>query len=237
MKKWIDEVLFEVEKLSKFEREKFLKNELLNLYKILEYFVEPTVIDNLLREKSIPIPKKNFVVVGFCDIRGFTSFSEKNPPKIVFEILNNVAQITEDIVEKYSAVVDKYIGDSSMILWHNIGDFDFSYKLNVVKATIELTRKLNNVLNKYNLGVGTAINCGESLLGFVGSKHMLDFTVIGDVVNVASRLQAEARKGEIILPLDFKEAVKALELNYSEQEFYLKGKTTSVQALIVTVNY
>jgi adenylate cyclase len=137
--------------------------------------------------------------VLFADLRGFTSLSEKSEPQAVSALLRRFYACAEDVLFP-EAIIDKLIGDEVMALY-----LPMYGRLEAPAAImLEQARKL---LRRVGYGtregpfaeVGIGLDLGEAFVGNVGERSLFDFTAIGDVVNVASRLQGEARGGEIVL--------------------------------------
>lgn len=144
------------------------------------------------------------VTVLFADIRGFTPLSERLPPEEVVEMLNETLAEMTTVIFKYEGTIDKFIGDCIMAVF----GAPIAHRDDVsraLKAAIEIQEGLikDNVerirRRKEPIMVGIGINVGEVVVGNIGSKERLDYTVIGDSVNLASRLQEFARGGEIII--------------------------------------
>ena len=139
--------------------------------------------------------KRADVSVLFVDIRGFTSISEKLPPEEVIEILNEYIATIEPIVRKYDGVVNKFIGDAIMAIFGEpIVRQEHAKNAvlcadEILQAMSEFQAKLLNQ-GKPKIEVGLSINSGEVFIGNIGSSERLEYTVIGDVVNTASRIEA-----------------------------------------------
>jgi two-component system sensor histidine kinase ChiS len=121
--------------------------------------------------------------VLFTDIRGFTSLSESQSPETVFASLNSVFDIIVPVISSHNGVVDKFIGDAVMALFQSPKD--------ATLAGIEIVQKVEQIQTPMGaLRVGVGINSGDLILGTVGNFNRIQTTVIGDVVNVASRIEA-----------------------------------------------
>jgi class 3 adenylate cyclase len=121
--------------------------------------------------------------VLFTDIRGFTSLSESQQPEKVFESLNKVFDIVVPVISAHNGVIDKFIGDAVMALFQSPKDATLA-GIDIVQKVAELETPMGV------LRVGVGINSGELILGTVGNFNRIQTTVIGDVVNVASRIEA-----------------------------------------------
>ncbi len=139
------------------------------------------------------------VTVLFSDIRNFTGLSEKNSPEQVFALLNEFFGGVEPIIRANHGRVDKFIGDAVMAVFHH--SEPEHHTLSAVKAAFairQLVDELGNsrrLMGKAGINVGVGISTGTVLLGDVGSSRRKDLTVIGDEVNLASRLETASKKG------------------------------------------
>jgi len=167
------------------------------------------------------VEKKNISVL-FSDIRGFTSYSESNSPDTVIKNLNRILQIQADIVAKHNGDIDKFVGDELMAI------FDEEY--NAVIAGYEMITsiiKLNRE-NNLNLYVGIGINTGEVIAGNIGSSHRLEYAVIGDTVNLASRLCGIAKPSMLLISETTYEKVKDNVRAKFIADQKIKGKSANI---------
>lgn len=143
------------------------------------------------------------VSVIFTDIRGYTEFSERVPPEIVIEALNQYFDVQTDIVNEFKGDVDKFIGDALVAVFD--GE---DMEARAVQCGVAITAAMNGLLQKYpeyNLHVGIGIASGEVVVGAMGAKDRMDFTVLGSTVNLSARLCSKAEPGQVLLD----EATKA----------------------------
>jgi adenylate cyclase len=138
------------------------------------------------------------VVIFFSDIRGFTSFSEKRSPEEVVEMLNEYFGCMVKIINSHGGVVDKFIGDAIMAVW---GAPQSSPKdaHNAVKACLEMRKALES-LNETRIArgqppisIGMGLHAGKAISGTIGSDERMEYTVIGNTVNTASRVEASTK--------------------------------------------
>jgi adenylate cyclase len=140
----------------------------------------------------------------FADIRGFSRIAERERPEKIVRLLNRFFSEMTEIVFAHGGTLDKYIGDEIMSLFGapTVTPDDAS---NAVSAAIEMQKRLIelNVELKTDgfeqIGVGIGLHTGEAIVGYVGSERRSEYTAIGDTVNLASRLQANALAGQILL--------------------------------------
>ena len=169
-------------------------------------YVSNQIVDQLLENEDLLSlgGKEQDATILFSDIRGFTSLSEKMTPNEVVETLNDYFNQMIEIIFKYNGILDKIIGDELMVIYgvpkSNIQDSE-----NAVLTAIEMQEKLiafnqDRCINlKKPIKVGIGINSGSVISGNIGSTDQMDFTVIGDSVNLASRLCSYADAGQIII--------------------------------------
>jgi adenylate cyclase len=166
---------------------------------ILGQYVSPAMLSHVLENSKeeylkAEVGSKEYLTVFFSDIRGFTSISEKYPVEKVVETLNAYLSTMVDIIFENTGTLDKFIGDAIVAFWGAPIRFeDHPYK--AVFSALEMIRALNH-LNEENtkkglpeLKIGIGIHSDQVILGNIGSRKKLDYTVIGDGVNLTSRLE------------------------------------------------
>ena len=205
-------------------------------------YVSKQVVDNLLEDDT----KLNLggeereVTILFTDIRGFTSMSENMKPEEVVTTLNEYFSEMIDIVFKYNGTLDKIIGDELMVVFGAplAAEDDTERALNTAVEMQNKIKELNNIRKKRKekpVLVGAGINKGYVVSGNIGSRDMMDYTVIGDTVNLGSRLCSAAGPGEIIVS---KEVIKNQDEHFNFEELVpinVKGKKDKIN--IFKVNY
>ena len=138
--------------------------------------------------------KRAELSILFADIRGFTSISEKLSPEEVTGILNEYFSEMEPIISKYKGVLNKFIGDAVLVIF---GDpiYDKDHALNAVNCANSMLKRVKYLQEKWlaegkpKIEIGVGINTGEAFVGNIGSQNRLEYTVIGDAVNLASRIE------------------------------------------------
>lgn len=175
----------------------------------LQRFLPPHVVEEMVGGKGRVIQKGGQELeasVVFCDIRGFTSLSEASNAQEVVDLLNEYFERLVEVVFRRHGVLDKFIGDALMASWGTIGDEDVETStFNCVAAAIEFRdeiRELNEEraaagLSPIMMGVG--VNTGGLVAGYMGSRRRLEFTVIGDTVNTASRVCGIADGDQVLI--------------------------------------
>jgi adenylate cyclase len=149
--------------------------------------------------------EKRRATMLFCDIRGYTAFAERHDPEAVVEVLNLYFQQQADIVAKHHGDVDKFVGDQIVAVFQ-----DQEMERNAVRCALEIqsaTDELGRQHPDWDLEVGIGISTGEVIMGAMGSKNRMDFTVVGDNVNLAARLCSHAAPGQTLLTQSTYEAI------------------------------
>lgn len=191
-------------------------------------YVSKNVMDHVMKMPDLHGIDKE-VSVLFADVRGFTKMSEKMRPREVVDMLNKYLGGMADIVLKHDGTLDKYMGDCIMAFW-NAPVNQKDYLLKAIKCGLEMQKVVDKIKKVYHqkVGVGVGINSGEAIVGNMGSKDRLEYTVIGDTVNLASRLCGLAGSGKVLISKDvylkIKNKVKAKKLG----EFKVKGKVKKI---------
>ena len=168
-------------------------------------YVSREVVQRLLsrsgRTHKLDGERKTCTVL-FADIRGFTGLSERVSLEQLHEVLNEYFRLMIDHVSAHDGVIDKFIGDKIMAVFSG---GDGSGAISACRAAVQI-RDAITALNQQRLAsdgepieVGIGVNTGEVVMGTVGSEERMSFTVIGDSVNVADRLQSIAAAGEVIV--------------------------------------
>lgn len=141
--------------------------------------------------------ERRSATILFCDIRGYTAFAEAQPPETVVEVLNFYFQHLGDIVAAHGGDIDKFVGDQILAVF--LGE---DMAVRAVRCALELQRKMTELAGErpdWSLGVGIGVNTGDVTLGAMGSTQRMDFTVLGDPVNLAARLCDRAESGQTLI--------------------------------------
>jgi adenylate cyclase len=141
--------------------------------------------------------ERRLVTMVFCDIRGYTAFAERHDPEIVVEVLNLYFQNLSELVVGHGGDIDKYVGDQIVAVFQ--GE---QMVTNAVRCALAMQRKMAVLAGEHpdwHLAVGIGINTGEVIMGAMGSRERMDYTVLGDHVNLAARLCAQAGPGQTLL--------------------------------------
>ncbi len=187
---------------------------------ILGQYVSPAMLSDVLDKNKddylkAEIGTKEVLTMFFSDIRGFTSISEKYSEEKVVEVLNSYLSGMVDIIFNNQGTLDKFIGDAIMAFWGapvKIDDHHYKAVISAIQmlAALEECNRENEEKGLPHLQIGIGIHTGEVILGNIGSEQMLDYTVIGDNVNLTSRLEGLTKNYNcsIIISQDTYEHVK-----------------------------
>jgi adenylate cyclase len=207
----------------------------------LSQFFSPDVLKHVVRDRDASLgSSRRLVTVLFSDIRGFTSISEKLEPEQVAEMLREYLTEMTEVVFQHGGTVDKYIGDCVMALY-NVPFEDSEHVQNAIRTGLEFQERTLAVSQRWEakLGVrirnGVGINTGEAVVGTLGSRQRLEYTAIGDTVNLASRLESITKEyGTPIIISEFTYAyVDGKFLTRELGAVTVKGKTKPVKIYAV----
>jgi adenylate cyclase len=176
------------------------------LRQVLDRYVAEDVADIILTDPERYLQlggEARFVTVIFADIRGFTQYTEDNSAPAVVETLNRFFRALSQVVFTYRGTFDKYLGDGLMAFFGApLAAEDDATR--AVKTAVEMQRLFVSLRKEggpgvHQLGLGVGLHSGEAIVGNIGSEKVMDYTVVGDTVNVAKRLQEQARGGEVLI--------------------------------------
>jgi adenylate cyclase len=176
---------------------------------------------------------KRLAVVLFADIRGFTALSEDLPPDEIALLLNEHFTEMVEVVFEHGGALDKFMGDAMMAIWGaplaRPDDADRAVAAAIgMQRTLAARNRRRAAQGRQQLEVGIGVNLGEVFAGNIGSDRRLEYTVIGDAVNIAARLCAEAGPGEILIADALRAALSAPPPLTALDPVALKGKAQPV---------
>ena len=171
----------------------------------------------------------------FVDIRGFTSLAERLNPAELAAQLNRFYEIASKAIFRYDGTLDKLVGDEVMAFFGAPLHWQ-DHPRRAVNTAVEIMREVATMAEKDRLQVGIGISTGEAFVGNVGGKDVTDYTVLGDTVNVAARLQSAAAPGEILIAQETYNQVQSEFTGARKRELQLKGKSDLVTAWEIARN-
>lgn len=206
-------------------------------------FLSPQVTDRIINTSEsqgaeLGVPEAKEVSVLFADIVGFTTMSEKMSPAAVSYLLNDYLSRMTEIIFKYDGTLDKYIGDAIMAVFGAPLDMP-DHAAQCIRAGLEMRERLEEFNAERREGpqlrIRIGINSGKVVAGEIGSINKKEYTVLGDAVNIASRLESSVAKPMmIVIGENTYEAVQGQFECRSLGETELKGKAKKVTAYEVT---
>lgn len=198
-------------------------------------YVGNHLVEKLMNARGggLAATERRDVTVLFADIRSFTTIAERMTAEEVVAMLNQYFGVMVDIVFKNNGLLDKFVGDQ-LIAVFGLLESAGNAPENAIRTAIEMQEATEAMMKQRLLAqqelfeVGIGINTGEAIIGNIGSTNRMDYTVIGDCVNVAARLEAMAMGGEIIIgERTFLENTGAFNIQ-SRGEVYVKNKMEPV---------
>jgi len=213
-----------------FVRENKLK---LQIKKQFEHYLAPAMVKKLQDNPSLLKlgGETRELTFLFCDIRGFTPISEKykSDPQGLTKLINSFLTPMTDIILKSGGTIDKYMGDCIMAFWNAPLDCP-----NHEKKAILVAKDMREKMKKLNLGfnIGIGINSGKAVVGNMGSEQRFDYSVLGDAVNLASRLEGQSKEFDTTIVVGEDTYKKVEELHsrmYNLGSVTVKGKSNKVK--------
>ncbi len=204
-------------------------------------YLSNDIVQTLVDKPDLVKPggDKKMATILFADIRGYTSFSETKDPEYIIDVLNAYFSEAVEIVIKYKGYIDKFIGDAIMAAWGVPMYSEVEDAHAAVECAVELQGLVNSKQRNFftgdasHLKVGIGMHTGPLIAGNLGSPRRMDYSVIGDTVNVAARLEGVAGPGEVIITEDTKQLLNG---NFKVKELEpvkVKGKTKPIHVYSV----
>jgi adenylate cyclase len=205
----------------------------------LKRFLSPQIVDLVISagDDRVLESHRRAVTVVFCDLRGFTAFAEIAEPEEVMTVLGAYHEILGPLIHKYEGTLERFAGDGLNVLFNDpLPCPDPSVR--AVRMAVEMRDGVANLAAKWRkvgheLGFGMGIAHGYATLGRIGFEGRYDYSAIGTVVNLAARLCAEARSGQILIDLKVHAAIEMLADVEPAGELVLKGIQKQVAAFNV----
>ncbi len=213
-----------------------------SIEKAFSKYVAPQVVEEIAKDGTYELKlggENRDVAVMFVDIRGFTPLSESLAPEKVVDILNGYLELTTRCIFRHGGTLDKFVGDATMAVFNSPFDTeDYIYKAiltawDIVQGGKKIEKEFAERYNK-NVGFGVGVTCGPAVVGNIGCDFRMDYTAIGDTVNTAARLEANAPRGNIYISREVKEALGDRITVEDVGEIALKGKSNGVFVYTVT---
>lgn len=213
-----------------------------SIEKAFSKYVAPQVVKEIASTGTYELKlggENRDIAVLFVDIRGFTPLSESLEPEQVVDILNSYLELTTNCIFSHGGTLDKFIGDATMAVFNAPFDTeDYVYRavltaLDIVAGGERIEKTFIERYGKH-VGFGVGVNCGPAVVGNIGCDFRMDYTAIGDTVNTAARLEANAPRGKVYISDKVYERLKGRITAEEVGEIPLKGKSKSVMVYSVT---
>lgn len=205
--------------------------------RLFERMVAPAVIDQLNPDELNLGGTRAFITTFFADIRGYTSISERCDPETLVSVLNRYLGAAADAILDEQGTIDKFMGDAIMALFNAPVEQE-DHTLRAVRAAIEMRAAIESIQHELpaelRLGIGIGIHSGEAVLGLVGTQERLEYTAIGDSVNIAKRLQENAAPGQILISTAAYTRIAESVLAQSITPIRAKGKSELIEVFEVS---
>ncbi len=203
----------------------------------------PEIIVNKIKmapEKTYIEGERRRATILFMDISGFTAISENLDPEAVTSTLNDFFNRMRRIIEKYGGIINKFMGDAMLVLWGALKTYEDDDE-RAVRAAMDMMTELNDfnenrskeIREKFPISMTLGINTGIAFSGNVGSDKRMEYTVIGDNVNLAARLESMANPGEIMISESTAKSLSPEILLKDGGKVAVKGKKEPVQVYLV----
>ena len=213
-----------------FIRENRLK---LQIKKQFEHYLSPDMVKKLQDNPSLLKlgGETRELTFLFCDIRGFTPISEKykSDPQGLTKLINSFLTPMTDIILKSGGTIDKYMGDCIMAFWNAPLDCP-NHQEKAIIAAYKMREKMRELKLGFNIGIG--INTGTAVVGNMGSEQRFDYSVLGDAVNLASRLEGQSKEFNTTIVIG-EDTYNTVEKSYNKMyklgTVTVKGKSNKVK--------
>ena len=206
-------------------------------------YVPKTVVEEIERDREQALAGETRTIecsVLFSDIKGFTRFTEANPAWKMVQMLNQYHSAMTAVVDKYDGILDKFMGDGIMVVFLYQGEGD-NHGLRAVQCGIDMQEEVGRLDLEWveqglgNLSIRVGVNTGEVISGSIGSSTRMDYTVVGDTVNVASRLETNGSPGTILLSDTAYDRIEGLLEAVRLEPITVKNRVQPVQVYSIDV--
>jgi PAS domain S-box-containing protein len=200
-------------------------------YELFTRMVPPQVVERLNVDGLKLGGQRKEISVLFADIHGFTSLSESIDPEILIEALNRYVGAAAETLLAEEATVDKFVGDAVMAFF-NAPDDQPDHVLRAARAALKMRNRIaavrDDMPEAFRMQFRIGVHCGEAVVGLVGHKDRLDYTVIGDTVNTAKRIEDQGLPGTVVISDVAYQHLREYALIANTRTLQLKGRAQAV---------
>lgn len=198
---------------------------------LVRRYLAPSVAEQVLRNpEAMQLGgTRQDVTILFADIRGFTGLSEHRKPEDVVAVLNSYLALATREIFAELGTLDKFLGDGVMAIFGAPVAIEHA-ELRAVRAALRMRASLDALRRSSGerIGFGIGIHSGHALVGNIGTEQLMNYTAVGDIVNVSARLQAEARSGEILISDTVAERLSSHLMVEELGQIYVKGRAVPI---------
>jgi class 3 adenylate cyclase len=179
---------------------------------LMEKYLSQSTVASIKEHRDVTQLKlggeRKYVTALFSDARGFTSLAEKMSPEDVVRLMNVYLNLQAQVIHQFGGTIDKFVGDEVMAIFEGRGN-----EINAVRAAVEIqsySRALNaarEAAGEKTISIGIGLNSGEVVMGNMGSEDHMDYTVIGDNINIAARMCGIAQPGQVLASKSIADAI------------------------------
>jgi adenylate cyclase len=203
----------------------------------LRRFLSPQIAELVLSQEALLEPHRREISVVFCDLRGFTTFSETAEPEESLAVLRDYHQAVGAAVFRHEGTLEHFAGDGVMV-WFNDPIAQEDHALRAVRMALTVRTRMAELFEMWKkrghvLGFGAGIAMGHATLGRIGFEGRYDYGAVGNVTNLAQRLSAEAKPGQILISQRVSSATEEAVESEGLGEIALKGYSRPVAAFNV----
>lgn len=201
---------------------------------MFQQYVAPTVVERLLSDpRHVTLGgERQVITVMFADIHGFTYLSEQMPPEELVDVLNGYLSLAAQVVFRYEGTLDKFLGDGVMAIF-NAPLPQQDHAMRAAGAALALRREVAAYAAKLSeplrLSFRIGFHTGEAVVGNIGARSIMNYTAVGDAVNIAKRLQENADSGQILLSQSTRDLLNGQVSLRERGEIVVKGRTAPIQ--------
>ncbi len=201
-----------------------------------ETTAKPSTIVQPTGDETVACVDKQKATILVCDIHRYTELSEQIGNEEISHLLQSWSRLTSEIIIQFKGQVDKFIGDAVLAFWIHEGQEHLAGVLSASLLIHQMTLRLGLKRNlPFPLTIGAAINTGDIMIGNMGGTGQRDYTMVGDAVNTAFRLESQTSKTrEIILGKETHSNLRSCKQLFTLQTFDLKGKKDKIEAYTTT---
>ncbi len=242
LKEYYDTIKHQANELAEWNRtlEARVKDQVEEIERVsrLRRFLSPQIAELVLSQEALLQPHRREISVVFCDLRGFTTFSETAEPEESLAVLRDYHQAVGSAVFRHEGTLEHFAGDGVMV-WFNDPVPQEDHALRAVGMALAVRTRMAELFEKWKkrghaLGFGAGIAMGHATLGRIGFEGRYDYGAVGNVTNLAQRLSAEAKPGQILVSQRVFSAIEGAVESESVGEVALKGYSRPVAAYSVT---